>query len=246
VGRRNLLVLAAVAAASVVACGGDDGDTTCGTGGESGGGVATVHTAPPLEPVVSELVDAYNETSDADIELAVAPQDEVVHAVSGCEPAVVPAAWLGGVDTESVVIGRNLAIIAVPAGNPSQVTGVDAFARDSVLETAICGAESPVGNFATLVLGRGGVRPDPARVGEGCDADVVARVASGQLDAALLFRGNVPIPEGVEVVNLPDDQNLVIDIRYAPAADDASTDSFQGFLASDAAQQLLTQQGYLP
>jgi molybdate transport system substrate-binding protein len=208
----------------------------------------TTRSAPaaPLEPVVTELIDAYSETSDAGIELAAAPQDEAVEAVSQGTPAILPSGWLEGVDTDSLVIGRNLAIIAVPAGNPAHVTGVDAFAPDSGLETMICGANSPASNLAATVLSLGGVAADPARIGEGCDADGVARVARGELDAALVFRGDTPIPQGVEVINIPDDQNLVIDLEYAPAAAEPSTDSFQGFLESDAATQILSQHGFLP
>jgi molybdate transport system substrate-binding protein len=208
--------------------------------------VATVHTVPQLEPVVRGLVEAYDQASDVGVELAVEPQNDVVQAVSQGTPAILPGAWLGGDDAESMVIGRNLAIIAVPAGNPAEVTGVDAFAAGSGLDTAMCGADSPFGNFAALVVAKGGARPDLARVSSGCDADAVTRVARGDLAAALVFRTFVPIPDGVEVVSIPDDENLVIDVRYAPVAANRSTDSFQEFLQSDAAEQVLTQQGFLP
>jgi hypothetical protein len=246
VGRRNPLALAVVAAVVLSTCGGDDGGAADPPSAEGGGATATVHTVPELEPVVRGLVEAYDETSDVGVELAVGPQNDVVRAVSDGRAAILPGAWLGGVDAEGVVIGRNLAIIAVPAGNPSQVTGVDTFAAGSGLDTAMCGADSPFGNFAALVVARGGVQPDPAHATSGCDADAVARVVRGELDAALVFRAFVPIPDGVEVVSIPDDQNLVIEVRYAPVAANASADSFQAFLRSDAAKQVLTQHGFLP
>jgi hypothetical protein len=241
VARMKLLALAAVAAVAMAACGDDDGD--------SAGGVAegdAISTATPLEPAVTELVDSYNETSDADIELAVTPPDQAVDRVSEGAPAILPTAWLSGTDADSVVIGRSLAIIVVPVGNPAQVAGVDAFAPDSGLDTLTCGANSPAGNLAVAVLSRGGVEPDPTSVAEGCDADAVDRVARGELDAALVFRGNLQIPEGVEAITIPDDENVVIDVAYAPAADDPSSDSFQAFLQSDTATQILSRHGLLP
>jgi molybdate transport system substrate-binding protein len=244
VGRRDLLALAGVAVLALVACG--DDDTGGGSGAESGDAIAAVHTVAPLEPVVGELVTTYNDTSDGGIELAVEAPEVAVQAVSQGTPAILPRLWLEGADAEGVVIGRNLAIIAVPAGNPAQVTGVDAFAPDSGLETMICGANTPAGNLAAQVLSLGGVQADPGGIVEGCDADAVARVASGKLDAALVFRGDVEIPEGVELVNIPEDQNVVIDVEYAPAVSDASADSFQGFLETDAATQILSQHGFLP
>jgi molybdate transport system substrate-binding protein len=246
VGRMKLLALAAVAAVAMAACGGDDGDTAGSADGGSGGAIAQVQTVAPLEPVVGELVTAYNETSDAGIELAVAAPAEAVEAVSQGMPAILPGPWLGQADTDDVVIGRTLAIIVVPAGNPAQVAGIDAFAADSALDTMICGAKTPAGDLAARVLSLGGVQPDPARIAEGCESDAVARVARGELDAALVFRGNVPIPEEAEVITIPDDQNVVIDVAYAPAADDASGDSFQGFLESDTATQILSRHGLLP
>jgi ABC-type molybdate transport system substrate-binding protein len=231
----------------------DDGDSNGSAGSgyrvassATGGGVATVHTAADLEPVARELVDAYNETSDAPVELVVTPPNQAIKAISQGAPGIIGGSGLAGVDVHSVAIGRSLAIIAVPAGNPADVTGVEAFSPGSGLETAICGANTPVGNFAVLVLALGGVRLDPSRAAEGCGAEALASVGRGEVDAALACQSYVPVPENVEVVNIPDDQNIVIDIRYAPADDDPSADSFQGFLASDPAKQILSEQGFLP
>ena len=245
-GRKNLLALGVLAAVALVACGDDDDATGASPGDE--GGVATISTAPELEPVVTELIQAYGEASGAGLELTVVPPDEVIQAVSEGTPAILPGAWLGDGATDSIVIGRNLAIIVVPAANPAEVTGLDAFAPESGLDTAICGADSSYGNLATLVLERAGVTPDPMRVGVGCDADAVARVAGGELDAALVFRGSVEMPDGVEVVNVPEEQNIVIDVRYAPVGDaeDTNSNSFAQFLQSDQAEQILTLEGFLP
>lgn len=245
-GRRNLLALILVAAVTLAACGDDGGDANGSANQGRQGAGATVVTVPPLEGVVRGLVDAYNKTSDTTIQLTVTPQAQAMQAVSQGRPAILPGPWLAGVNANSVPTGRNLAIIAVPAGNPSQVTGVSAFAASSGLDTAACGADSVFGNFAALVVRRGGVEPDPARVSSGCETDALGRVARGELDAALLFRSFFAIPEGVDVITIPDDQNIVIDVRYAPAAANASADSFQAFLASDLATQILTQQGLLP
>jgi Bacterial extracellular solute-binding protein len=229
----------------LAACGGDDADGGSASQGGSGR-VATVHTVPPLEPVVRELVDAYNRTAEAGVQIAALPPNEAVEAVTLGMPAILPGVSLAATGAESTVIGRNLAIIVVPAGNPAQVTGVGAFAAASGLDTAVCGPDTPFGNFGALVLAFGGVRADPSVVKEGCEAEALARVARGELAAALVFRAFLPIPESAEVVNLPDDRNIVIDIRYAPAEAGADRGSFEAFLASDPAEQILSRQGFLP
>jgi hypothetical protein len=244
VGRRNLLALAVLAAVALAACGDDGGaDAPASQGGDV---TAQVHTVSQLEPVARVLVDAYNQASGAGLELVIGSPSEVAYAVSQGIPAILPGAWLGGVNAQSAVIGRNLAIIAVPAGNAPQVTGVNAFAVGSGLDTAMCGADSPVGNFAVLVVAKGGVQPDLTRVSAGCDADAVARVAGGELDAALVFRASVPLLPGVEVVTIPDAQNVVIDIRYVSTGDGQGANAFAQFLQSDPGKRILTLQGFLP
>ncbi|MGH9193747.1 MAG: substrate-binding domain-containing protein [Acidimicrobiales bacterium] len=244
---------AIVVAAALAACSGGDGDNNGaasseggGAGPEAGGGPATVHTVAGLEPLAREIVDTYNESSDAPIELAVEPPDQAIQAASQGSSVILPGPGLANVDAESTVIGRTLAIIVVLAGNPANVTGVNAFSQTSGLDTALCGPNASIGNFAALVVARGGVQPDPADVAEGCETDAVASVASGELDAALVFRSYVAIPQGVEVVPIPDDQNIVVEIRYAPASDNPSSGSFEAFLASDPAKQVLSRQGFLP
>ena len=244
-GRRRFLALGVILLVTLFACGGDDGDAGGARNPGGRGGAATVHTVPELEPVVRALVDAYNGASGAGVRLVVGPQPSTAQAAAEGRPAILPGPWLTVVNADSVAIGRNLAIIAVPAGNPRQVTGVGAFARDSGLNTAVCAVDSPYGNFGSIVLARGGVQPDPARVSQGCDADALARVARGELDAALVFRSFLQIPGGVEVVNIPEGQNLVIDVRYAPVSGN-TPGSFEAFLTSEPAKQVLTRHALLP
>jgi Bacterial extracellular solute-binding protein len=249
--RGNLLALGIAAALAVSACGGDDS----GSGGSARPsddgdtaveGLATIHTVSDLEPLAQGLVDAYNETSDAPVEVAVEDPQQAVEAVRQGSPGILPGTLLAGVDIESTAIGRTLAIIAVPAGNPSQVSGLDAFAEDSGLETAVCGPDSSYGNLAAALLSRANVEPDPAQVESGCEADAVARVERRELAAALVFRNFVQIPPDVEVVDIPEDQNLVLDVQYLPASAAPSSGSFEAFLASDSAAQVLSGLGFLP
>lgn len=248
--RSRLLAAFLVAAVALAACG-DDGDDETSTPSPEGGTAGTIHTVAPLEGVATRLLEAYRSNNpDSDLALTVSPQAQAVQAVAdgAGSLAILPRAWLAraGPDVESTMLGRSLGIIVVPAGNPGQVTGVSAFAPGTGLETAMCGPDTPFGNFAALIVRLGGVEPDAARVRSGCAGDAVNQVASGQLDAALVFRNNVTIPEGVEVISIPDDQNLIIEVAYTQLADNEATRAFVDFLGSNRAQQLLTRQGLLP
>jgi molybdate transport system substrate-binding protein len=250
--RGNLLALGIAAALAVSACGGGDDSGNGGSArpsddGDAGvEGLATIHTVAELEPMVQGLVDAYNETSDAPVEVAVEDPAQAIEAVRQGSPGILPAPFLGDVDVESTAIGRTLAIIAVPAGNPSEVSGLDAFAEDSGLDTAVCGPESPYGNLAAALLSRADVELAPGQVGSGCEADAVARVERSELAAALVFRHLVQLPPDVEVVDIPEDQNIVLDVQYLPVSAAPSSGSFEEFLASDTAAQVLSGFGFLP
>jgi molybdate transport system substrate-binding protein len=245
--RIRLFVTILIAGVAVAACA-DDDEAAPASDPEVGSG-ASVHTVPQLEDIVTRLRDAFgDDNQDTELSVTVGPQNQVTEAMSedSASMAVLPGPALDDPDADAAVLGRNLAIITVPEGNPAGVTGVDAFAAGAGAQTAICGADSMFGNFAAIVVRLGGVEPDRDRVSAGCEGEAVGRVASGELDAALVFRNGVEIPEGVEVIDIPEEQNLVIDIHYVKPDGDEVIRDFAAFLESDRAVMILTQQGYLP
>lgn len=241
--RSKVLVLT-VAAALVAACGDDDGAT--GTTGAPVDGVEVV-VAPALEGIADLLVEAYAaEATDTEVSVVVEEQEALVASLADGRPDLVlaPAVWLTDPALEPVELGRNLAVVVVPEGNPDGIRGVNVFAADAGLATAVCGEESPIGNPSLLVLTAAGVTPDPAAVADGCHAEAAQQVANGELDAALIFRAGVVVPEGAETVVLPDEGNLVVELSYVLLGDAA--DDLADFLAGDTAAQILTENGYLP
>ncbi|HLT59890.1 MAG TPA: molybdate ABC transporter substrate-binding protein [Microlunatus sp.] len=86
--------------------------------------------------------------------------------------------------------------IAVPAGNPAEVTGLADFA-DPARRIALCAPEVPCGSAAQQVFRAAGVTPRPDTL----EADVKAalqKVRLGEVDAALVYRTDV-IAAGGEV-----------------------------------------------
>jgi ABC-type molybdate transport system substrate-binding protein len=236
------LAVACIAAATVIAgCGGDD-DESSDSSAEAANDSA-VRTTEPLEALATSLVESYT-AENPDSELAVTV--DAVEPLDDAGVAILPAYMLANTGEDGTVIGRSLAVIVVAAGNPAQVAGVDAFGANSSLNSRACGPEIAYGNFAEAVVRLGGVEADPARLGTGCAAEAVDQVARGELDAALVFRPAVTLPDGVEVIDVPEEQNFVVDVAYALTGDDESAVGFADWLGSDAATQVLTEAGYLP
>lgn len=244
--RSKVLVRALAAAALVSACsGGGDSSTTTTT--EPGGDAVELLVPPELEEVAGALAGAYAaEGAGREVAVVLEGEEELVASVAEGRPdlVVAPDAWLTDPALERVPVGRGLLVIVVPEGNPGGVTGAEAFAADSGLDTVVCGEDSPIGNPALLVLSAAGVTPDPTTVRPGCDAEAAQQVADGELDAALIFRAGVVMPDGAETVALPADGNLVIEL-FSVSLSDAGAD-LAAFLTGDTAQQILTERGYLP
>lgn len=232
---------------TLAACG-DDGDETS-LPSPAPGSAGVIQTVAPLEPMANGLVDAYEEENPgAGLSVTTVPPQQAQQAVTdgAGSLAILPTTMLGDADVDSTVVGRTLMVIAVPQGNPLQVTELDAFAAGSGLRARACAPATQSGNFAAVVLTQAGVVPEDDTVGSGCAAEAVGQVATGELDAALVFRSAVDAPSGIEMVAVPDEQNLIIEIAYAQLADDERTRAFVEFLGTDRAKEVLTAAGYLP
>ena len=146
-----------------------------------------------------------------------------------------------------VSFARNLAIIVVPEGNPEGIEDLSAFAPDSGLTTRICGEQTPSGTFVLAGARRkAGVTVDDAPLEEGCESEAAQQVADGELDAATMFRMNVPVPDGAEVVEIAEDVNIVVPISAAVLTDSDAAADFAAFMASEEASSILTEIGYRP
>ena len=244
--RAKFLVVAIVAAVVLAACGSSDSSSE----DTNATNRLTVYTAPQLEGIVNQVVEAFEtENPGEPITIIVEDQTAILASVDdgNADIAVLFDTWLGsrgGLNTGS--FGRDLAVIAVPADNPAGVTDTQVFAADTSLRTKVCGEETPFGNFILGVLDNAGVTPDPATVDEGCEAEALAQIANGELDAVLMYRNDVQVPEGVVLLDVDEGQNLIFDITYVVVGDSADTAAFAEFLESDQVNSILIENGYLP
>jgi ABC-type molybdate transport system substrate-binding protein len=250
--RRAVLGLAIVVAVVFAGCASDDKAAPAASSSSKPDNLVTVTVTPDLEDIVTQVIHAY-EKDDPSLQFQVFTHthDGITEAVANkkTDVAVLPALWLLEPASKGLTtgrFGRNLAVIAVPTGNPRHVTDTRVFAAGSRVRTAVCAVDTAQGNFGLYVLAKAGVKPDPATVASGCDAKALQQLVDGTLDAVLLFRNGLTVPNGVTLLDIADDQNVVIDLSYVVMGTSSATAKFGAFLSSDAVRALLTQSGYLP
>lgn len=147
----------------------------------------------------------------------------------------------------AVTFVRNRLEIAVPAGNPGEVEGIEDFADDS-LDIALCASTAPCGAAADKLFTAADVTPKP----DTREADVKAvltKVEAGEVDAALVYHTDVLSAadgkvEGIEF----EEADLAINDYLISALKDAKNPELAAdwveFIQSDEAQDVLEDAGF--
>lgn len=91
----------------------------------------------------------------------------------------------GAVRGEPVLIAVNTLVLATPAGNPGDVTGLADLSRRSLL-VGLCAAEVPCGALAQQALSKASVTPSADTLEPNVRA-LAAKISLGELDAGLVY-----------------------------------------------------------
>jgi molybdate transport system substrate-binding protein len=147
---------------------------------------------------------------------------------------------------EPVVFARNLLEIAVPPGNPGEITALADLA-DPGRTVALCAPQVPCGAAAVEAFDRAGLVP-AADTLEPDVRSVLTKVRLGEVDAGLVYRTDVlAAGDEVEGVELTDDEQVTTDdviAAVAPAGASAAAQAFLTFLLSDHARQVFADAGF--
>jgi molybdate transport system substrate-binding protein len=199
----------------------------CG-GGEIEPGTLNVYAASSLTEAFGELEAAF-ESAHPDVDVALtfagsqvlrlqieqgAPADVFASANVDHMQALVDS----GLVRESVVFAHNDLVIIVPPDNPAGIEEIGdlAHAERLVLGTA----NVPVGRYSREVLRRAAPSHE-----EGFEAIVMSRVVSeesnvrlarskvelGEADASIVYRTDAGSSDGVRVIEIPRELNLIAD-----------------------------------
>lgn len=152
----------------------------------------------------------------------------------------------GEVAGEAEIFVTNLLQIAVPAGNPGGVTGLDDFGRDELL-IGLCAEDVPCGEFAREALANAGVTP-AIDTNEPDVRALLTKVEEGELDAGITYVTDVSSADGaVEGIEIREDDNVVAEYPIAVLTNapnpDAAT-AFVEFVLSAEGQAILQEYGF--
>lgn len=122
-----------------------------------------------------------------------APADVIALA----DTAVIDALVAGGYVRNPTLFATNALTIAVPSGNPGDVTSIDDFTRDDLL-LGTCALQVPCGAYADEVFAAAKIDPRLDTM-EPDVRSLAAKIARGELDAGLVYVTDVFAADGALV-----------------------------------------------
>ncbi|WP_430335783.1 molybdate ABC transporter substrate-binding protein [Rhodococcus sp. ACT016] len=218
--RTAAAALAAVLATAVVAgCSSGEPDAATQPTTESGRSI-TVFAAASLRSTFTELgrrfeaqhpetrvVFNFGGSSDLFTQLDQGASGDIFASADTAN--MTKARGAGLTATDPINFATNVLTIAVPPGNPANITSFADLARPDV-HVVVCAPQVPCGTATRRVADAAGVQLSPVSE-ESSVTDVLGKVVTGQADAGLVYVTDaagadgkvtaVPFPEAVKVVN---------------------------------------------
>ncbi len=263
---RALLALALAACAALSACAGPSPDADAASSSSSAPagdgdltGTLTVFAAASLTDVFQGFGDDLTaDHPDLDVQFNFAGSSALATQIVQGAPADVFASAnqaqmtvvsdAGSADGDPTVFTENVLEIAVPAGNPGDVTGLADFA-DPDLTLAVCAAEVPCGVAAAQVFAAAGISAVPDTEEEDVRA-ALTKVQLGEVDAALVYASDVrSAGADVEGIGFPEAEGAVNEYPVAVLTEAPNPDAAQAFVdlvLSDDGQAALEAAGFRP
>lgn len=148
-----------------------------------------------------------------------------------------------GLAADPTVFAENTLVIAVPKGNPANVTSLADLAN---VTTVLCAPEVPCGGASEKLLNNAGVKVTPASMEQNVTA-VLQKVAAGEADAGLVYRTDVAGDDAVESLT-PEGADTVVN-KYPITALTESKQSdaaqaFVDFVLGAEGQRILAEYGF--
>ncbi len=227
-----------------------------------------VAAAPSLAGAFSEIIGIFEDEHpgvrvhlelgrSSSIAAGLAQRTDINVFASAGEGAMELAVEQGTV-TAPRVFARNHVVVAVPSGNPREVTGLADLSRPG-LRVGLCALDVPCGQAADVLLAAAGVTPSQIDRDGGSRA-LAARLAGNELDVGIVYRTDVASSHGwVSQADLDERDRELIQAsgttRYVLArvpggedgsdagAERAAADEFRQLVTSDRGRRALENSG---
>lgn len=249
-------LLAGVVVASFALAGCSSGADSTGDAPAGEATVVTVSAASSLTDAFTAIGDAYSaahpgtelrfnfagSSTLAEQIIAGAPVD----VFAAASPLAMQKAVDGGSMSDPTIFTENSLAIAVPAGNPSNVSSLADLAREDVT-VVVCAEAVPCGAATAELFARNGLDVTPASLEPDVRA-VLTKVAVDEADAGVVYRTDVAAAGAdVEGIDIPDDMNVVNEYLIATTAGAPSAaQGFVEYVLSDQGQTILARWGFTP
>lgn len=252
--------VAVLTALAVAACGeGDAAPSPTDAAGQGGGptGTVLVFAAASLTDGFADIATAFEaDHPGVDVELSLAGSSSLREQILAGAPADVFASAneanmdqvvaAGEVDGEARTFARNRLQIAVPAGNPGDVDGLEDLADDDLL-VGLCAEGVPCGDFAREALASAGVEAS-IDTNEPDVRALLTKIGADELDAGVVYVTDVlAAGDRVEGVDIAAGDNVDATYPIAPLAAAPNPDAaaaFVSFVLSDEGRAILAEYGF--
>lgn len=214
----------------------------------------SVYAAASLSDVMERIADQFEIAHpDVDVRVTYGGSADLAAQIAEGAPADVFAsanttqmdAVADLVAAEPRLFAKNHLVIAVPAGNPAGVTTL-ADLEDPAIVSVICAPQVPCGAATAELAALDGLTLAPASE-EQSVSDVLAKVASGQADAGVVYATDIARADGVEAVAIQGTERVLTRYPIAPleaAAEPALAADFVDYVMGPEARAMLTESGF--
>lgn len=219
-------------------------------------GPVVVFAAASLTESFAQIADAFEAANPGTtVTLSLGGSSALAASIRSGAPVDVFAA--ANAETMATITGAGLASgpevfartelqIAVPAGNPGNVTGLADFA-DTGRTIALCAPEVPCGAASARAFDAAGITPAPDTLEQDVRA-ALTKVELGAVDAALVYRTDVlaagDTVQGIDFAEASDARAEYSIVALSGAANAPAAAAFAAFVLGDEAQRILDAAGF--
>lgn len=217
-----------------------------------------VYCGAGMKDPMEEIAQVYEEKSGTNIEYTYGNSAQLLSQIEllqtgdaympGARPYIQTAIDKGYVNS-SVDVVYHVMVIAVPKGNPANISSVEDLARTGV-RVAIGEPSGPaIGKAAQKMLQADGLWDTVAPnivVKTATVNELVVYLEMGQADAAIIWE-DLYNPDTMDLVEIPEDQGVVDIVPIGSltfSTNPAEAENFVNFVASDEAKAIFTRHGF--